>query len=192
MTAPFRILGIAGSLRAGSYNRLLLEAARDLAPAGVAVDLISLRTVEPFDGDVEAAGDPPGVAALKAAIRDADALIVSTPEYNGAVPGVLQNAIDWASRPRGDAPLTDKPIVVTSASPGLRGGARAHAALRQVLANAGARVVPGPILALGGVEVAFDADGRLLDGAAQADLAALLAALVEAGGFAAADKRRAA
>ena len=188
MAEPFRILGIVGSLRSASHNGRLVEAAWALAPAGVTVEQFSLRPVEFYDGDVEAAGDPPGVRALKAAIREADALIVATPEYNGAVPGVLQNAIDWTSRPRGDASLTDKPVVVVSASPGPRGGARAHAALRQVLANAGARVVPGPTVTLGGADAAFDANGQLRDGAVRADLTALLTALVESSGVA--DERR--
>lgn len=115
---PFRVLAIPGSLRRGSYNRRLIVAARDAAPAGVRVELFDLRPIPVYDGDVEAAGDPPAVADFKARIRAADALLIATLEYNGTVPGVLQNAIDWASRPRAAAALDGKPVAVVGASPG--------------------------------------------------------------------------
>ena len=94
-----RVLGVAGSLRAASFNRSLLRAAQGLAPDGMTIEAFDLKAVPLYDGDVEAAGDPQGVAAFKAAIRAADAVLFVTPEYNHGVPGVMKNAVDWASRP---------------------------------------------------------------------------------------------
>src|SRR2546428_8011970 len=96
---PIRVLGFAGSLRQGSYNRALLRAAQALAPEGMAIETFDLAAVPLYNGDVEARGDPDGVAAFKQAIRAADAVLMVTPEYNHGVPGVMKNAIDWASRP---------------------------------------------------------------------------------------------
>lgn len=149
MINTLRILGIAGSLRGDSFNRRLLEQAQRLAPAGVELRLFDLRQVPFYDGDVEAAGDPDGVQALKSAILEADTLLISTPEYNGTVPGVLQNAIDWASRPHGASVLGEKPVAIVGASPGRGGTARAQVVLRQVLRNTGADVLPTRELLVG-------------------------------------------
>ena len=97
-TDAFQILALAGSYRSGSYNQALIAAARELAPGGVEIVDFDLRTVPHYDGDLEAAGDPEPVQALKQAVRDSDALLVVTPEYNSGVPGVLKNGIDWSSR----------------------------------------------------------------------------------------------
>src|SRR5690606_18294913 len=113
-----------GSLREGSYNRALLRAAAELAPEGMTIDTFDLRQVPLYNGDVEAAGDPPGVAALKQAIRDADGVLFATPEYNHGVPGVMKNAVDWASRPPRAAALQGKPVALIGASPGITGTAR--------------------------------------------------------------------
>ena len=118
-----QVLGIAGSLRSASYNRALLRAARELAPAGAEIVDFDLRELPFYDGDVEAAGDPEAVAAFKDAIRAADALLIATPEYNHGLPGVLKNAIDWASRPALASPLAGKPVAIMGASTG-RGGTR--------------------------------------------------------------------
>lgn len=178
-TPIFRILAIPGSLRRGSLNRRLLEAARAVAPPGVAVELADLRPLPFYDGDSEAAGDPAPVAELKRRIREADALLFATPEYNGAVPGVLQNAVDWASRPRGTAALTNKPIAVVGASPGGGGTASAQRALRQTLANAGALVLPAPELLVPRAGDRFAAHGVGSDAALARDLGSLLMALID-------------
>src|SRR5205814_8833807 len=123
--------GIAGSLRTGSYNRALLRAAQELAPAGLELLTFDLAPIPLYDGDVEAQGDPEPVGALKTAIRDADALLIVTPEYNYGVPGVLKNAIDWASRPPGQSPLNGKPAALMGATPGMTGTARAQLQIRQ-------------------------------------------------------------
>ncbi|CAA9568091.1 MAG: hypothetical protein AVDCRST_MAG19-2477 [uncultured Thermomicrobiales bacterium] len=175
----FSILAIPGSLRRGSLNRRLLEAARGVAPDGVDVQIVDLRPIPFYDGDVEAAGDPPAVRELKAWIRTADALLVATPEYNGTVPGVLQNAIDWASRPRGAAALDAKPVAVLGASPGGGGTARAQPLLRRVLANAGADVLAEPVVTVARAGDRFDDDGVLRDPELAATLRDLLAALVD-------------
>jgi chromate reductase len=185
MTETFNLLGIAGSLRGDSYNRRLLERAQRVVPEGVVLRLFDLREVPFYDGDVEAAGDPEGVRALKVAIRDADALLIATPEYNGTIPGVLQNAIDWASRPRGTAPLSEKPVAIAGASPGRGGTARAQAILRQVLANAGAEVIQTRPLLVSAAADALDGDGLALTD----DLTALLNEIVERVGQATEQRR---
>ena len=194
MTDPdtFSILAIPGSLRRDSHNRRLLEAARSVAPAGVAVEIADLRPLPFYDGDVEATGDPPATGDLKARIRSADALLIATPEYNGTVPGVLQNAIDWASRPRGAAALGGKPTAILGGSPGAGGTARAQRILRQVLANAGAAVLPAPELLVPRVADRFDADGGLRDDGLAEELRGLLAALAGWARERGAEERRAA
>jgi len=95
---PIKVVGIAGSLREGSYNRKLIRAAQELAPPNLTIEPFDLRGVPFYDGDLEERGDPPEVQALKEAIRGADALLLATPEYNAGIPAPLKNAIDWASR----------------------------------------------------------------------------------------------
>lgn len=175
-----RVLAIPGSLRRDSWNRRLLEAARQLAPAGVAVELFDLRPLPFYDGDVEAAGDPPEVREFKVRIRAADALVVATPEYNGTVPGLLQNAIDWASRPRGAAALDGKPVATLGASPGGGGTAGAQRALRQTLANAGAEVLPLPPVVVSRVAERFDDHGTLRDDGVADELRRLFEAVAAA------------
>lgn len=163
MTEPVSVLGIAGSLRAGSYNRALLRAARELAPAGVEVTEFDLRPIPFYDGDVESEGDPEPVCELKDAIRAADALLVVTPEFNHSIPGVLKNAIDWASRPALGSPLADKRVAIAGASTGLGGTRRAQEHLRQALAFPRARVLEEPRLLVPEAYAKFDAHGRLDD-----------------------------
>ena len=138
------ILGIAGSLREGSFNRGLIRAARAVAPDGVVVTEFDLRPIPPFDADVEREGDPTPVAALKQAIRAADAVLIATPEYNRGTSGVLKNAIDWASRPWGQNSFDHIPAAVIGASIGQIGTAVAQQSLRGVLAfcNAGQMTAP--------------------------------------------------
>jgi chromate reductase, NAD(P)H dehydrogenase (quinone) len=169
-----RILAIGGSLRHGSYNRRLLQAAAEAAPGTVHIwDRLAL--VPPFNEDHEAAL-PSAVADLRRAIEEADSVLIATPEYNGSVPGQLKNALDWASRPFRSNPLRDKPVAVVGASPSPRGAASAQAEVRKVLRVIGARVV-GPEFAVSEVHERFDADGRLSDDVIRARLGELLAQL---------------
>ena len=140
-----RILGIAGSLRRGSHNRRLLRAAGDALPPGVVlVEWEGLAGLPAFDEDLENT-PPEAVRAFFAVIEGADALLIATPEYNASLPGALKNAIDWASRPRGEAALLNKTVAVAGASTGQYGALWAQQDLRRVLGIAGARVV-GPDL----------------------------------------------
>jgi len=163
MADPLRILGIAGSLRAGSLNRALLRAAVDLAPAGMVIDIFDLAAVPLYNGDVEAAGDPPGVAAFKRAIAEADGVLMATPEYNHGVPGVMKNAIDWASRPPGNAVLGGKPVGLIGASPGITGTARGQSQLRQAFEFTNSYCMPQPELLVFKAHEKFDEVGRLTD-----------------------------
>lgn len=136
-----RLLAISGSLRAGSYNTALARAAVDLAPVGVEVELFDgLGELPLFDADLEG-DDNAAVRHLREQIHDADAVLFVTPEYNGSIPGVLKNAVDWASRPRGNAALRNKTVAVAGASTGQYGAMWAQQDLRRVLGVAGARVV---------------------------------------------------
>ena len=159
-----RVLGVAGSLRAASFNRSLLRAAVELAPAGMAISTYEgLRDIPPYDADVEALGEPAPVAAWKRAISDADAVLFVTPEYNYNVPGLLKNAYDWASRPPGKCPLTRKPAGIMGVSGGNSGTARAQLALRQSFVFTETYGMLRPeILVPRGAEK-FDAEGRLTD-----------------------------
>jgi chromate reductase, NAD(P)H dehydrogenase (quinone) len=158
-----KILAISGSLRDASYNTMLLRAAAELLPDAVELELWDgLKAVPPFDEDDEIGGAPAGVVELYDAIAGADAVLFATPEYNSSVPGVLKNAVDWASRPKATAPLRNKPVAVTGASTGMFGAVWAQAELRKVLASAGARVL-GSELPVPAAHTRFDQDGRLVD-----------------------------
>ena len=135
------VLAISGSLRSGSHNTRLLEGTRQLLPADAELEVFSrLAEIPPYSEDAEHEM-PPAVAALKAAIAGADAVLIATPEYNGSIPGQLKNALDWASRPPAASPLRGKPVAVVGASTGLFGAVWAQAELRKVLKTIGARVV---------------------------------------------------
>ena len=125
MENKISVLGFAGSLRAGSYNKALLRAAAELLPENVNLDIFDIAGIPVFNQDIEA--DMPDIVKdFKSKIREADAILISTPEYNYSVPGVLKNAIDWASRPYGDNPFDEKPVAIMSASIGMLGGARVN------------------------------------------------------------------
>lgn len=158
------VCGIAGSLRRGSYNHALLRVAGALAPAGMELRIFDRMAEIPlFNEDVEAEGDPEPVQALKQAIAEADALLFATPEYNHGVPGVLKNAIDWASRPTGASALAGKPAAIFGASPGIVGTARAQSQLRQALVFTDTPTLPQPEVLVYHAHVKFDAEGRLTD-----------------------------
>ena len=159
------ILGFAGSLRAGSYNRALLRAAAELAPAGMAIEIFDLVDVPLYNGDVEAMGDPEPVARFKEAIRHADGVLMVTPEYNHGVPAVTKNAVDWASRPPGAAVLGGKPVGIIGASPGITGSARGQSQLRQAFEFTNSFCMPQPELLVFKAHEKFDADGMLTDAA---------------------------
>jgi chromate reductase len=137
-----RVLGIAGSLREGSYNHALLREAAERLPAGVEfVEFKRLAEIPPYDADLEEGVTPSAVAELRQAMREADAVLVATPEYNHSIPGVLKNALDWASRPAGQSALTGTPAAVIGASTGMFGAVWAQAETRKVLGALGGRVV---------------------------------------------------
>lgn len=179
-----RALAIPGSLRADSLNRRLLEAAEGVGSRlGVELEILEpgvLRSLPHFDQGLEA--DPgDAVGRLRRRIERADALLIATPEYNGSVPGVLKNALDWASRPRAQAALRDKPAAVIGASPSPFGAVWAQADLRRILASSGARVSERE-LAVGTAERAFTDDGELADSEQIEQLKRILAELSEQSG----------
>jgi chromate reductase len=178
---PVRVLGFAGSLRKASYNRALLRAVVELAPDNLRVDSFDLAAVPLYNGDVEAAGEPDGVAAFKQAIRDADVVLMVTPEYNHGVPGVMKNAVDWASRPPGKAPLNGKPVGIIGASPGMTGSARGQSQLRQAFEFTNSFCMPQPEVLVFRAHEKFDAQGKLTDVPTTEFLKKYLAALREWG-----------
>jgi chromate reductase len=137
-----RVLGISGSLRRDSHNTKLLRAAGELVEEqGAEFDVFTgLKAVPPYDAEDDVGAGPPAVARLRKAIARADAVLFATPEYNSSIPGVLKNAVDWASRPPATSPLRDKPVAVIGASTGMFGAVWAQAELRKVLGATGARV----------------------------------------------------
>jgi chromate reductase len=158
-----RILAIAGSVRRASHNARLLRYVAERAPEGVEIELWDgLKSIPPYDEDDDTEFPPGPVAELRDAIADADGLLFATPEYNGSIPGVLKNAIDWASRPRATTPLQNKPAAVIGATTGAFGAVWAQAELRKVLATAGARIVDAE-LPVAKVHEAFDELGSLGD-----------------------------
>jgi chromate reductase len=157
-----KVLGISGSLRRDSHNTKVLRAAAELLPTGVELELWDgLQDVPPYNEDDEAR-PPAAVTHLRETIAGADALLISTPEYNSSFPGALKNALDWASRPRETAALRNKPVAVVGASTGAFGAVWAQGDLRKVLSAAGARVVEGEV-AVGHAHERFDEAGRLTD-----------------------------
>jgi chromate reductase, NAD(P)H dehydrogenase (quinone) len=158
-----KLLGIAGSLRAKSFNRTLLAYAAKTAPAGTAIDIFDLKPIPFFDQDVEAQGYPDAVAKLHAAVGAADGVLIVTPEYNSGIPGVLKNALDWMSRPPGKSNAAGKPVTVMSTSPGGSGGIRAQVSILPVLTGMGMLPLVGAAAAVPNAGTSFDADGNLVD-----------------------------
>jgi chromate reductase len=177
-----RILGISGSLRRGSHNASLLRAAAGLLPPGVELELYEgLRELPPYDPDLDVEPAIDAVAELREAIDAADGVLVATPEYNGSIPGVLKNAIDWASRPFPNNVLRGKPVAVIGASTGLFGAVWAQADLRRVLGITGADVVDGE-LPVGQADTAFADDGQLVEPEQREALARLVDVLAARAG----------
>lgn len=166
----FRVVGIAGSLRRQSLNRALLCAAVGAMPEVLAIVPRSLADIPLYSADVEAEAVPAAVADLRAAVRDADAILIATPEYNHGVPGVLKNAIDWLSRPSDSSVLRGKPCAIIGASPGMTGTARAQSQLRQAFAFTNTYTMPQPELLIARAHTKFDPAGRLTDEATRTHL----------------------
>lgn len=178
MSKPIRILGIAGSLRRESYNRAALRAATELVPEGATVDTFEIDGIPGFNEDDEQ-NPPDKVVELKRRIREADAVLFVTPEYNYSIPGVLKNAIDWASRPYGDSAWSGKPAAIMGASVGIIGTARAQYHLRQVMVFLNMFPVNQPEVMIGNASQRFDADGNLTDEQTKMFIRQLLHNLVE-------------
>jgi len=158
-----KVLGISGSLRRGSHNTTLLRAAAELLPPPVELEIFDgLKAVEPYDEDDDHGRGPAGVRALREAIEAADAILIASPEYNHSVPGQLKNALDWASRPKGENALWGKPAAVVGASTGMFGAIWSQAEVRKALGATGARVIDEE-LPVGRAQDAFTDDGRLED-----------------------------
>jgi chromate reductase len=156
------ILAILGSLRDGSFNKMVLHAAEELAPSGMTITEADIFEIPHYDQDIEDAGVPDSVVKLKKQIRECDALLFVTPEYNYSVPGVLKNAIDWASRPPTDNPFAEKPAAIMSASTGMLGGARAQYHLRQICVFLDVYVMNKPEVIITRAAEKFK-DGKLSD-----------------------------
>jgi chromate reductase, NAD(P)H dehydrogenase (quinone) len=173
-----RILGIAGSLRKGSFNKALLRNAAELLPEGVELEIFDLEGIPPFNQDLEK--DPaPKVKELKAKVRAADGLLIVTPEYNYSVPGVLKNAIDAASRPYGDNPFDGKPVAIMGVSIGMLGTARAQYHLRQTMVFLNMLALNRPEIMVPFADKKFDGNGRLTDETTREKVKELVVALVE-------------
>lgn len=177
MDTPVTILGIAGSLRRASYNRAALRAAVRLVPEGARLEICELDGIPGFNQDDERQ-PPPKVAELRARVRAADAILFVTPEYNYSVPGVLKNAIDWASRPYGESAWAGKPVAVMGASTGAIGTARAQYHLRQSFVFLNMYPVNQPEVMIAKAAERFDAEGNLADAKTKELIAQLLQNLV--------------
>jgi chromate reductase len=171
-----KILGISGSLRKASYNTAALRAAAELAPSGVTFETFDIAPIPHYNEDVRAQGFPPPVEDFRARIKAADALLIVTPEYNYSVPGVLKNAIDWASRPP-DQPFDGKPIALMGASIGAFGSARAQYHLRQSFVFLNGLILNRPEVMISAAATRFDAQGKLIDEKSRELITALLTAL---------------
>jgi chromate reductase len=171
-----KVLGISGSLRQGSYNSMALRAAQKLAPAGMKLDIADIASIPLYNDDVRAAGEPPAVAALKAQIRAADAVLLVTPEYNFSIPGVLKNTLDWLSRPP-EPPFEGKPVAIMGASPGPVGTARVQYDLRKVLGFMNTFTVNKPEVFISFAQNKFNAQGELTDESTGKFIADLLVSL---------------
>src|SRR5580658_1348121 len=156
------ILGIPGSLRRGSYSGAVLRGLQEIAADHARIELFLLDPVPLYNADFDGEEKPPAVAALKKAIHDCDGLVLSSPEYNYGVSGVLKNALDWASRPGYQSVLRNKPVLIMTSSPGLVGGVRAQAQLRQTLAATLSRVITAPEVVIAQVKGKIQ-EGRLTD-----------------------------
>ena len=178
MAGSIKILGIAGSVRKASFNKSALRAAQKLVPDGASIEIFDIGGLPGFNQDDEK-NPPAKVTELKAKIRAADAILLVTPEYNYSIPGVLKNAIDWASRPYGDSAWKGKPVAIMGASAGVLGTARAQYHLRQTFVFLDMPVVNQPEVMIGGAASKFDPAGNLTDDMAKKLIGQLLVNLCD-------------
>jgi chromate reductase len=178
MSKPITVLGFAGSLRKDSYNKALLRAAMELMPKDAKLEIFDLEGIPPFNQDLENQM-PERVKEFKTKIRLADAILIATPEYNYSMPGVLKNAIDWASRPYGDNSFEGKPVAVMSASVGMLGGARAQYHLRQSFVFLDMYPLNKPEVMVAFAPQKFDKNGELTDESTRKIIKQLLENLVD-------------
>jgi chromate reductase len=174
-----KILGIAGSLRKGSYNKALLKAAVELQPDSMEIEIFDIAGIPLYNGDVEAEGTPTAVIEFKNKIAEADTLLIATPEYNYSIPGVLKNAIDWASRPPKSSPLNGKPAGIMGATGGLMGTVRAQMHLRQTAVLTNMLIMNRPEVLVTKAHEKFDKDGKLIDENTAQHIKKFLSALAE-------------
>ena len=178
MQQTVKILGFVGSLRTGSFNKALMRAAVELAPDDAKIEVFDIEGIPPFNQDLES--KPPQIVKdFKAKIRKADAILIASPEYNYSVPGVLKNAIDWASRPHGDNAFEGKPVAVMSASIGRLGGARAQYHLRQSFVYLNMHPLNRPEVMMPFAQEHIDTDGKVTDQDTRQLIRKLLEALVQ-------------
>ena len=177
MVKPICILGFAGSLRKGSYNRALLRVAAELMPKNAVFEVFDLAGIPLFNQDLETQ-PPEEVKVFKAKVKAADAILIATPEYNYSIPGVLKNAIDWASRPYPDNAFDEKPVAIMGASTGMLGTARAQYHLRQCFVFLNIHTVNKPEVMVNYAPEKFDADGRLKDEKARRLIGDLIESLI--------------
>jgi chromate reductase, NAD(P)H dehydrogenase (quinone) len=170
------VLGICGSLRRGSYNMAALRTAIELKPPGMTIEVADISTIPLYNEDVRAQGFPPPVETLRRQIKEADALLFATPEYNYSMSGVLKNAIDWASRPP-DQPFAGKPVAIIGAGAGMAGTARAQYDLRRSCVFLDMHPLNKPEVLIGQAHTKCDADGRFNDEAGRGFIGDLLVAL---------------
>lgn len=177
MADAFKILGISGSLRKASYNTMALRAAQKLLPPGATMETAAIGDLPLYNDDVRAAGYPPAVQAFREKVAAADGVLIVTPEYNYSIPGVLKNAIDWASRAP-DQPFNNKPVAIMGASPGVIGTARVQYHLRQCFVFLNSWVVNKPEVMIGTANTRFNEAGELTDETTKKLIGELLQALM--------------
>ena len=169
---PVTLIGLVGSLRKQSFSQAMLVGLRDNLPDKVSLEILDLL-LPLYNEDEDGAAAPTQVSAFREAIRNSDGIVIVTPEYNHGIPGVLKNALDWASRPYGKSCLINKPALVISVSPAFTGGVRAHAQVNETLLSIPAQVLGGPQVVIGGIEAKIR-NGSLFD---EASLSFALAAI---------------
>jgi chromate reductase len=173
-----KVLGISGSLRKNSFNKSLLEAAIELQPDNMDIEIFDISDIPMYNEDIRISGEPEPVKLFKEKIAEADALLIATPEYNYSIPGVLKNAIDWASRPPTDSPLNGKPLAIMGAG-GRMGTVRAQNHLRQVAVETNMLTMNKPEVLVARAREKFDKDCKLIDERTRTQLRKLLDAFVD-------------